>query len=290
MSDDNERADIRADNERDDIEGHIENNENIEIPSPTTEPMSEEYVCNICGRSFSSAVSLKMHKIKVHRQSEYSRGEPTPNIQPMESPIPDLLADLKNIKSAVEFARWRDRLKMQAPDLYRVFFPTPKSEASEDATSKLVNLEVFRLLRQIREEMEASRPNQPNSNDSALTALQSQLENYRQELSRLREELHKKEMEVYQRDIQHLNSAIEDLKRQIENARLATSDFAVLIKEVKDLGEKWLKFSGGPLVELLMNSLGYVKLPSEKLITKEAEKAEESLIELFEQKGWITEG
>jgi hypothetical protein len=39
-----------------------------------------------------------------------------------------------------------------------------------------------------------------------------------------------------------------------------------------------------------MNSLGYVKVPSEKLITQEAEKAEQSLIELFEQKGWITEG
>jgi SMC interacting uncharacterized protein involved in chromosome segregation len=208
----------------------------------------------------------------------------------METPIPDLLADLKNIKSAVEFARWRDRLKLQAPDLYRVFFPSPKSEASEDVTSKLVNLEALRIMRQIREEMEASRPIQSNSNDSALATLRSQLESYKEELQRLREELHKKELEVYEKDIQHLNSAIEDLKRQIENARLATSDFAVLIKEVKDLGEKWLKFSGGPLVELLMNSLGYVKMPSEKLITQEAEKAEQSLIELFEQKGWITEG
>jgi len=271
MSSDNERVDIRADNEHD-----------IEIPTP----ISADYQCPDCGRVFDNPNSLKMHRIKVHRQSEYSRGEPTPNIQPMESPIPDLLADLKNIKSAVEFARWRDRLKMQAPDLYRVFFPTPKPEASEDVTSKLVNLEVFRLLRQIREEMQASRPNEPN-NDSALTSLQNQLQAYKEELSRLREELSQKEKEIYQKDIQHLNSAIEDLKRQVENARLATSDFAVLIKEVKDLGEKWIKFSGGPLVELLMNSLGYVKVPSEKLITKEAEKAEQSLIELFEQKGWI---
>jgi len=68
------------------------------------------------------------------------------------------------------------------------------------------------------------------------------------------------------------------------------ADFAVLIKEVKDLGEKWIKFSGGPLVELLMNSLGYVKVPSEKLITKETEEAEQSLIDLFAQKDWITEG
>jgi SMC interacting uncharacterized protein involved in chromosome segregation len=208
----------------------------------------------------------------------------------METPIPDLLADLKNIKSAVEFARWRDRLKMQAPDLYRVFFPTPKPEESEDVTSKLVNIEVFRLLRQIREEMQSSRPNQSNSNDSALTALQSQLQAYKEELSRLREELSRKEREIYEKDIQHLNSAIEDLKRQVENARLATSDFAVLIKEVKDLGEKWIKFSGGPLVELLMNSLGYVKVPSEKLITKETEEAEQSLLSLFEKRGWVVEG
>jgi hypothetical protein len=275
LSNGNERVDIRADNEHD-----------IE----TEPPISADYQCPDCGRVFDNPNSLKMHRIKVHRQSEYSKGAPTPTVEPMETPIPDLLADLKNIKSAVEFARWRERLKMQAPDLYRVFFPTPKPEESEDITSKLANIEVFRLLREIRREMEASRPNQPNNNDSALTALQSQLESYKEELSRLREELHKKEMEVYQKDIQHLNSAIEDLKRQVENARLATSDFAVLIKEVKDLGEKWIKFSGGPLVELLMNSLGYVKVQSEKVITKETEEAEQSLIDLFAQKGWITEG
>jgi prefoldin subunit 5 len=129
---------------------------------------------------------------------------------------------------------------------------------------------------------------QSNSND--LKSLENELQAYKEELSRLREELHKRELEVYEKDIQHLNSAIEDLKRQIENARLATSDFAVLIKEVKDLGEKWIKFSGGPLVELLMNSLGYVKVPSEKLITKETEEAEQSLLSLFEKRGWVVEG
>jgi hypothetical protein len=266
--------------------------EDIQTEPPISEisETSESYSCPICQKAFTSQSSLKAHMIRSHRTRglEYSREAPTPTVEPMESPIPDLLSDLKNIKSAVEFARWRDRLKMQAPDLYRVFFPTPKSEASEDVTSKLVNLEALRIMRQIREEMEASRPNQPNNNDSAL--IQSQLESYREELSKLREELHKKELEIYQKDLQHLNSAIEDLKRQVENARLATSDFAVLIKEVKDLGEKWIKFSGGPLVELLMNSLGYVKLPSEKLITKEAEKAEESLLELFEKRGWVCEG
>ena len=268
--------------------------EDIETEPPISEisEKSEGFRCDICGKTFSSESSLRGHLIRSHRtrDSSYSKGGPTPTVEPMESPIPDLLADLKNIKSAVEFARWRDRLKLQAPDLYRVFFPTPKSEASEDVTSKLVNLEALRIMRQIREEMEASRPNQPNSNDLALTTLQSQLESYREELSKLREELHKKELEIYQKDLQHLNSAIEDLKRQVENARLATSDFAVLVKEVKDLGEKWIKFSGGPLVELLMNSLGYVKMPSEKLITKEAEKAEESLLELFEKRGWVCEG
>jgi DNA repair exonuclease SbcCD ATPase subunit len=267
--------------------------EDIQTEPPISEmsETSESYSCPICQKAFTSQSSLKAHMIRTHRTRglEYSREAPTPNIQPMESPIPDLLADLKNIKSAVEFARWRDRLKLQAPDLYRVFFPTPKSEESEDTSKLLVNLEVFRLLRQIREEMEASRPNQPNNNDS-LTSLQNQLENYRQELSKLREELNRREKELHEKDIQHLNAAIEDLKRQVENARLATSDFAVLIKEVKDLGEKWIKFSGGPLVELLMNSLGYVKLPSEKLITKEAEKAEESLLELFEKRGWVCEG
>lgn len=267
--------------------------EDIQTEPPISEvsETSESYSCPICQRVFTSQSSLKGHMLRAHRTRglEY-REAPTPAVEPIESPIPDLLADLKNIKSAVEFARWRDRLKVQAPDLYRVFFPTPKSDASEDVTSKLVNLEALRIMREIRQEMEASRPNQPNSNDSALVTLQSQLESYREELSKLREELHKRELEIYQKDLQHLNSAIEDLKRQVENARLATSDFAVLIKEVKDLGEKWIKFSGGPLVELLMNSLGYVKLPSEKLITKEAEKAEESLLELFEKRGWVCEG
>jgi DNA repair exonuclease SbcCD ATPase subunit len=196
----------------------------------------------------------------------------------METPIPDLMADLKNIKSAVEFARWRDRLKMQAPDLYRVFFPTPKPEEFEDVTSKLVNIEVFRLLRQIREEMEGSRPNN-------LTSLQSQLEGYKEELTRLREELHKK-------DIDFLTQTVQDLKQQINSLRGSTSDLVALVREAKDLGEKWIRLGGGPLAELFLGQLGFVKVPASqtKVITEEAEQSEKSLIEKFTERGWVAEG
>ena len=258
--DDNE-ADIRADNEAD-----------IE----TEPPISTDYQCPDCGRVFDNPNSLKMHRIKVHRQSEYSRGAP------METPIPDLMADLKNIKSAVEFARWRDRLKMQAPDLYRVFFPTPKSEASEEVTSKLVNLEALRIMRQIRAEMEGS---QPNNSDSVLTSLQSQLESYKEELARLREELHKK-------DIDFLTQTVQDLKQQINTLRGSTSDLVALVREAKDLGEKWIRLGGGPMAELFLGQLGFVKVPATqtKVITEEAEQSEKSLIEKFAEKGWIAEG
>jgi hypothetical protein len=257
--------------------------EDIQTEPPISEisETSEAFRCDICGKIFPSEASLRGHLIRAHRtrDSSYSKGPP---IEPMASPIPDLIGDLKNIKSAVEFARWRDRLKMQAPDLYRVFFPTSKSEASEEVTSKLVNLEALRIMRQIREEMEGSRP---NNSDSALTSLQSQLEGYKEELARLREELHKK-------DIDFLTQTVQDLKQQINTLKGSTSDLVALVREAKDLGEKWIRLGGGPMAELFLGQLGFVKVPATqtKVITEEAEQSEKSLIEKFAERGWIAEG
>jgi hypothetical protein len=314
MSSDNERVD----NERDDIR----RNGDIEIPTPTTEPLSEEYICDVCGKSFDNPNSLKMHKLRSHRMKSIE----TPT-QTLEGPIPDAMQSLEQLlrlfvsprdaQAIITFLQpygpdnipklWealgnlnvplnRRRMIIEAwcvsrnlplPEpLKREIGITPMptftpsfgfgpETIQEDLFDKLIKWEMLKAQQQ------------SNNNDSVLKSL---LEDYRQQISELKEQLNQREKQLYEKDLQHLNSAIEDLKRQVENARLATSDFAVLIKEVKDLGEKWIKFSGGPLVELLMNSLGYVKVPSEKLITKETEEAEQSLIDLFAQRGWIAEG
>jgi hypothetical protein len=70
-------------------------------------------------------------------------------------------------------------------------------------------------------------------------------------------------------------------------------DIAFIITAILKVGfasfQTWLKERGGPLFELIAGALGYAKVSS-KMITEEAEKAEQSLLELFEHKGWVTEG
>jgi hypothetical protein len=326
MSSDNEH-DIRNDNEAD-----IRHNGDIEISTPiseqseqSTEPISEEYICDICGRSFSSAVSLKMHKLRSHRLK--SIGAPT---QTLEGPIPDAMQSLEQLlrlfvsprdaQAIITFLSpygpdsvpklWealgnlnvplnRRRMIIEAwcvsrnltlpeplkreigitpmPTFTPSFGFAPETK-QEDLFDKLLKWEMLKAQQQ------------SNSNDSALTALQSQLESYKEELARLREELHKKDLELYKKDVDHLNSMVEDLKKQFESLKTQTSDFGVLVREAKDTFQTWLKEKGGPLFELIAGALGYAKVVPSKLITEEAEKAEQSLIELFEKRGWIAEG
>jgi hypothetical protein len=81
--------DIESDNE-----GHIENNEaDIEVSTPTTEPISEGFTCPICGKQFSKPTSMRMHMLKSHRAT--SKGEP-PLTTETQAQVPDALSNLNS--------------------------------------------------------------------------------------------------------------------------------------------------------------------------------------------------
>ncbi|MDH5771054.1 MAG: hypothetical protein OEZ25_07200 [Candidatus Bathyarchaeota archaeon] len=152
------------------------------------------YWCDLCPKSFDKFSSLRSHvlrmKKKPHKDTPYCnvwlvenpdgsisvgvKGKPETEHPPRrvkdkgkdygyrdtsrredtpQSPIQDLVDEIPNIRDAVELSRWKRRLQLENPELANLMYPE-EGQRKSDISEKLVNLEAFRLLRQMRKEEE----------------------------------------------------------------------------------------------------------------------------------------
>ena len=156
------------------------------------------------------------------------------------SPPPDLsqdfLEETKLGKRALDFARIKQRLKQTDPELYRVLY----GASDPDPTRALVNLEVVRYLKTLREVEEPS----SRSGDNQLLAL------YQQQIQALQNKIAELKEELRNREIEYLRKELEDIK----NRALNSSDTAILLSTIKDLAQR----IGDRLEMVLMASRGFV--------------------------------
>lgn len=218
-----------------------------------TSPLRRVYPCRYgCGFS-GSPQELSAHYRRDHKEDRETTGReegppeaPTPRRRPV-SPIEDLIGEIPNLKSAIEFSRWKQRLQATDPSLYKVFFPTGHEEAGP--MSKLVDLEVLRAVRAMNQEYMGSKPMGPSLEAQQLMQL-------RDEFKELQEKL---EVEREKR----LYDKIEALERALEGLKGSTSDLQYIVGKATDFLDRWVAQGGGPGAEVLLGALGYQKIPLE---------------------------
>jgi len=188
-----------------------------------TDAETDMFQCPDCGRTFKSENSLKAHMLRVHHKPvKWSRGGPP---SPQEDDLTqDFKAEAKLTKAALDLARNKQRLKQTDPQLYRVLH----GSADSDPTRSLVNLEIVRFLKALREEEEAKvlQHNNNNNNNQVLLAYQKQIEALQKEIATLKQELNQKTIEALKNE---LTGEIKALKEKVASGQ---SDFAAALNTV----------------------------------------------------------
>jgi len=202
-------------------------------PSPPPQ-LTAQYPCKFeCG-FVGSPAQLAGHYRSEHRgekpeasASTAERGPPSRE----ESPISDLVSDLPVLKSAVEVSRWKGRLRVQDPAMFRLLFPSESGEGSGEPSARLANVAFAEYLRSLQDREEEKR--QP-SGDGEIVEL-------RREIMTLKEEGRKRELEALRNEIKELRGEI----------RAGTDSITGLAREAKDVLSTWQRGDGGPFLRSL---------------------------------------
>lgn len=187
----------------------------------------------------------------------------------LESPIPDLFAELPAIKDAVVFSRWKARLRQQDPQLFRVFFPEAVAAEVQDPTNRLVNLELVRYLRAMREEEEtkAQAKAQPAQNNPFIQNLFGKQNQLMSRIEKLEEELKSERERRLEQRIDFLEKRLEDKEKF--DYKIRELDF--LDKRARGIGEKIDRLAGGRIAAAFQDRVlkqyapEYVGQPSERV-------------------------
>ena len=146
-----------------------------------------DYVCDVCSRSFTSENSLRMHRLRSHRiQPKKIIEHPIPQAIRTE-PFSDLFAELPSVKGAVEFSRWKQRLKNLDPEQFYQFFPNERPVKKEENDS--VNL-AFKIDREesVTDYFKAKAEALRNTSTCSVNPGFEEIKILREEIQRLKEE------------------------------------------------------------------------------------------------------
>jgi hypothetical protein len=270
----------------DDNENFPDSGPELPEPQERPHPFTAVYPCKYgCGFQ-GTPQQLSAHYRREHRQdSGESLGEgglpPTPKTGAKDPYVETLEQENARLKRELENALLQHRLSRYQPT------PSPTLQGQDlVASDPLLRVKYAQLLDAIREQEEIRKQALKGDGDnSVLITLQNQLESYKEELSKYHEKIEELKETIRQKDLENLKMEIANLREQV--AKRGESDFAIAVNALSEridrLGERF--------ETMVMASWGYQKIPigATKNITEEAVKAEENLIQRFQERGWVTE-
>lgn len=191
---------------------------------------------------------------KAEKEAGGSEGAPT-----SASADGDLVRDLRSegtlASAGLTAARFKSRLKLQDPNLYRVLFPTEAAEQPGDGsmTRELINLEIMRYIKALRQDEEGH----GHSSDGKLEALEQQLNSLAEENKELRETFHREQMQRLEDGQKTLQTEIQELRK----AQEATDSTTQLIRTGEHLIERGVNFVENSPVRQYLVPTGVIKKP-----------------------------
>jgi outer membrane murein-binding lipoprotein Lpp len=254
----------------------------------------------------------KHHLKPVYQDQEEGppKGQTRPSSQ-SDNPFQDLEQDVPAMKSAINAAKWRARLKTMDPSAYRVLFPGEATgEAPGSVSSKLVDLEMANYVRSLTEKNESSRQPQivegpyeevteyvdKNGNLTApdraftmrttkrpvalATGESSDVRELKEEVRALNQKLEDQRFESLKSTME---SSISSLRNELNSNQ---SELKTMIVEAADLAKTWIA-SPGPAAQIAAAKLGFKAVVVEDFPPAAPEGARNGVVEGLKPHGFV---
>lgn len=210
------------------------------------------YQCPYCHKSFKSQISLRMHMMRSHRVSPHGEGEP-PSIE-IEAPSieRDLKKEARLAKTALELARFEQRLRETNPRLHQQLFGASRDET---VSRELAYIELAKLIREMRkaEEIQAQTISKSDNNTQLIQSYESRISELQKEIATLKNELNRKELQALQEKIKELKDELREVREQAVRGQ---SDLTAIVSTLS----KHLENATDRLETAIMAYLGFVPL------------------------------
>lgn len=275
-------VDVNMDARRGDLEP-----EDLDLP----------YTCSVCGKSFKTFKAIQGHSLGAHgtalRRDDLAGEGGLPRAHArassqLENPLTDLTSDIPMLKDAVTVSRWKMRLKVQDPAMYRLLFPGEVSgEAQGSVSSKLLDLEMANYVRSLTEKTEASHqpilPLYPQIAEGQYEEVTEYIDKHGNlcgdpekafSLRSIRRPIASAPRESA--DVRELKEEVKALSQKLEDEKFSSlktsfdigltslrneiksnsSELRVLIESATDLAKTWIS-SPGPITQMAGSRLGF---------------------------------
>lgn len=197
--------------------------------------------CKLCGREkpFKKFRSARMscigHENAHDKEVRQVVSPPPPSredvvpVTTQEDEFADLYRETEQMRRLRAYARERKRLEKEDRTLYEMLFPEGQERGSEPS-EKLVNVQVFKLLR----EMELEGKKVPPSDSSEVSALKDEI---RMLERKLEESEKRREEDARKREIEDLKNSIDILSQKIDNndSKTLEGKFSSINKGISEL-------------------------------------------------------
>ena len=262
--------------------------EQEQISGPISHPdqgsPDNQFDCPECGKSFGAQKSVEAHMLRSHRIKPSSLGGGTGATEKVtkddgESLVADIRAENTVASNALLLSRNKSRLRQQDPHEFRRLYG---HEEDGSPTRAIVDLEIAKTLRNMREEETEHRNNGGGSEASEGL-------NLRKEIDALRQEMHQKEIETLQKQSDKLEAQIAEMREDMRHSTNSNSDLAVLVKETSSLIGKALESPGVVRSYLLPDGSINIKDKKEApLLTQPVEPASRTVVSELSKHGLVT--
>ncbi len=293
-----------------------------QAPVSQESPLNRIYSCRyrgLTGCSFTgSPQELSAHYRREHKgdrqldkDNEETQGTP-PKALDQENPFKDLVDDLPTVKSAINISRWKGRLKIQDPGMFKMLFPAEASgEAPGSIGSKLVDLQMADYIRSLTEKTEAGRqPQLPEGPYEEVDEYIDKNGNIAPPDKAYSVRTIKKPIMSASRessDVRELKEKVENLTQQLENQRFEglksslegsitslrneikanENELKTLIVSAKELASEWIA-APGPVTQIVGLKMGLKSVIIDEPPTAPApEGARDGIIDELKKHGYV---
>jgi len=220
--------------------------------SPLSEPelISADFACDICDKSFGTENSLKAHMLRAHRQAANwtggNKAAKASDANDEQEIADDFRRESRTASQALSLARNQSRLKNTNPHMFRELYG---HEEDGSPTRAIVDLEVAKTLRAMRQE-EPAHQNNGDSNETAVL---------KREVSDLKEALRQRDLQSLRDENAKINEELKEIRSEMRSLPNSSSDLAALVKSTENIIIKAVESPGVIRNYLLPSDGGYIK-------------------------------
>ena len=234
--------------------GQSESGQSHESPLSEPELISEDFSCDICDKSFGTENSLKAHRLRAHRKSanwsnEDKAAKPSDANDEQEI-ADDFRRQSRTASQALSLARNQSRLKNTNPHMFRELYG---HEEDGSPTRAIVDLEVAKTLRAMRQEEPSHQNNGDSTSETALL---------KKEVTDLKEALRQKDLQSLRDENAKINEELKEIRSEMRSLPNSGSDLAALVKSTENIIIKAVE-SEGPIRRYLTPDGITIQKPSD---------------------------